>query len=1144
MRTLQRLSLSLLVLLAAASAFAQRSTGTIRGTVTDPAGLVVQEAEVTVRNENTGLTRSMATNSAGIYVFTDLPVGSYEITVKKALFNDSVQKNIVLNAADTLDLKASLALASGDVSITIIGEGGVKLTGDGMSGLIPGRMVRELPLNGRNPMQLPLLMPGVSAPDALNVKDKGLLGGSDMSVSGSTVTSNIWTVDGANNNDVGSNRTILVYPSVDSIEEFKIQRNSYGAEFGGAGGAHVNISTRGGTNDFHGTLFYAGRTDRLNRANYFLAKAGKDKEKLKRNDFGYTFGGPLMKNKLHFFFSQEWNRETRGSVRQACVPTLAQRQGDFSGSGCADTATLNDPLTGAAFPGRIIPSNRLSPGAQAMMKLFPAPNTSQGAFNWIDSVNVPINWRQENARVDWTLNDSTRLMVRYTQDSWVNDAPSLQSNLWGDDPFPAIDSSWNQPSRSLIFQLNKNIGSSAVNTLTFSYSANKIEITRPEGAGKTLNREITSAIPTTFPLANKRNGEDIPHPVFWGGVGAGPDLWAEAPFLNNQDLFVVKDDYSQVFGKHFLKLGVLLSTNKKNEDGGGGPAEVPQFWGPTGLNGWGGTTGSRLGDFMLKDMYWGFSELDRESRALLNWRDIELYASDSYKAHSRLTVDVGARVSFFPHPEQDDKLASSFHPSVFSAAAGDSPCNGLFVMPGTDPCGALGFAGSQQAPSASLMASPSALFAPRVGFAWDMSGTGKTALRAGLGLFYVRERMSPSLGLSANPPFAKFINDTRSIDAPCATCANGFGRPTSGRDIDGEVPNNWQWNVALEREIFKNTTMELAYVGNKGSSLLRSRDINQVPHANRLAYVRAQGNDDAQDAQRPYNVWGGNNRIVFWSHDGNSIYHGLQTQVVSRFGEGSQFQASYTWSKALATDPLDNSNGGIDPDVALSDLTNPDLDYGPARTNRTHIFNASLVLQLPKLDGKGGFARHVFGDWQIGTIVQASSGQNISVYSPSAPIAGGGSVNDLSGGGFPNQNRPNRVEGVSCRGEGDKEQIFNPAAFTLTGYRLGTIGTSGRGICEGPRLLQADLALYKNVRLSQRVTAQLRFDVFNVFNNTNFLANSVANNTFTPTVTLDGATLADSTTITSSALPENSNFGRASGARDPRQAQFGVKLIF
>jgi len=413
------------------------------------------------------------------------------------------------------------------------------------------------------------LMPGVSAPDFLNVKDKGLLGGSDLSVSGSDVTANMWTVDGANNNDVGSNRTILVYPSLEAISEFKILRNSYGPEFGGAGGAQINIATRGGTNRFDGSAFYSGRNDALNSSNYFLKINDQPKEKLDRSDFGGSIGGPIVKDKVHFFANAEWNLEKRGTARAAFVPTQAERNGDFSGPVIPDCTPARpvDPLTGEPFAGNRIPADRLSPAGQSYLKLYPLPNVTPAAGscnNWVTSVVSPIDYSQLSGRTDWTITNASRLMVRYTQDSWKNDAPSIQQNLWGDDPFPSVDSNWNQPSRSFVASLNQTIGNNATNSLQFSYSANKIEITRG-GLDAGLDDEITSRLQPVFPYSSKQYGDLTSHPVFWGGGGYPTALWNEAPFLNNQDLFIIKDDYTRVFGKHFVKAGVLASYND-NED--------------------------------------------------------------------------------------------------------------------------------------------------------------------------------------------------------------------------------------------------------------------------------------------------------------------------------------------------------------------------------------------------------------------------------------------------------------------------------------------------------------------------------------------------------------------------------------------------
>ena len=262
----QRLSFlaAVLVALIAAPVVAQKITATIRGTVTDPSGGVIGGAKVTVRNEGTGLTRTSETNADGIYSFAELPVGTYRIEVEKAAFKSATRSRITLSVADTRAV--DVQLETGNISEVVdveVAAVAVKTVGADVSGLVSGEQARELPLNGRNFMQLTFLQPGVVAREGMNSRDKGLAGGSDVSVSGGSTTANVWTVDGANNNDVGSNRTILVYPSVDAIEEFKIQRNNYGAEFGQAGGAQINLITRGGTNEFHGSGYYYVRRDRF-----------------------------------------------------------------------------------------------------------------------------------------------------------------------------------------------------------------------------------------------------------------------------------------------------------------------------------------------------------------------------------------------------------------------------------------------------------------------------------------------------------------------------------------------------------------------------------------------------------------------------------------------------------------------------------------------------------------------------------------------------------------------------------------------------------------------------------------------------------------------------------------------------------------
>ena len=1152
-----QLTLAALCIALSVPAFAQRTNATLRGTVTDPSAAITPGATVTLRNEGTGLTRTAVSNDAGLYLFPELPIGTYTMTVELSGFKTASRTNIVLSVAE--DRSLDVQLEPGAVSETITVESAaqsVRTIGGDVAGVITGEQVRELPLNGRNFLQLATLMPGVSAPDFLNVKDKGLLGGSDLAVSGGGVTANLWTVDGANNNDVGSNRTILVYPSVDAIEEFKILRNSYGAEYGQSGGAQINIVTRSGTNEFHGSGFYFGRDDSLVAKDFFLKRADQPKQELSRHDFGWTLGGPIVRDRLHFFGSQEWNRERLGSVRQAFVPTAAERAGDFSGpriAGCSSPVPI-DPLTGSAFPGNRIPSDRLSPGGLLFLQLYALPNTTPAAgtcANWVQALTTPLDYRQENIRLDYTVTSASRVMVRYTQDSWTNNAPNKFGNLWGDDPFPAVDSNWDQPGRSFMAQLNQTLGSSAVNTLSFSYSANKIEVTRG-GTDADLNARINAAIPGLFPDEIREYGADRGHPVFWGGQGYGQALWNEAPFNNNQDLFILRDDYSAVFGNHVVKVGGLFSFNKKNEDVGGyGSFENSAFWGSTGLNNSGVSTGNILADFLLRDMTFGFSENSAQRQVPQRWRDLEVYASDSWKASPHLTVDYGLRYSMLFNPYAADNTVMVFDPAAFSPALGNDPCNGLLQVPDESFCQDAGFRGGIAGPNRSLYPEDRNNFAPRLGVAWDPTGNAKTSVRAGLGLFYLRERLSPGLNIGGNPPFRILRSGVRKLDSaaePCPGCFNNSaGSPTAGREQRAATPHNWQWNLMFQHEILRNTTVEVGYVGNKGDDLLKTHDANQVRVGDRnnnglpdrLEYARL-GNAIG-GAVRPFGVFG-DTRITMWDHSGHSMYHSLQTQLISRFGLGSHFQASYTLSRQEANEPMDNSDGNLSDNLSTLDLDNLEAEEGLARTDRTHIFNASLVLLMSPLESSPAPVRHIFGDWQIGTIVSAASGQPLNIFVGGVPGLNGG----ISGTGYVDNQRPNRLSDVPCQAEdGPEDQIINPAAYTIAGMALGSIGNATRGDCRGPGLFQVDMAFYKNIAASNRFKVQLRFEIFNLLNRTNFIGTGGigVNTDLNPTtVTFDTPTAATATRVVN--FTPSGNFGKAIATRDPRQMQFGLKILF
>jgi len=1152
----QWLVLAASLLLMAMPALAQRITATIRGTVTDPSGAVVSGAKVTVTNEATGLKRSAPSNSAGNYNFAELPVGSYRVDVETAGFKATSRSKIVVNVADVRAV--DVQLATGDISEQVnveVAAVAVKTVGADISGLMTGEQVRELPLNGRNFLQLTLLQPGVTAQQGLDTKSKGLAGGSDVSVSGGSTTSNLWLVDGADNVDHGSNRTILVYPSVDAIEEFKIQRNNYGAEFGQAGGAQINLVTRGGTNEFHGSGYYYARRDKWNSPDYFLDQSGQGAAPLHWDDFGGTLGGPVIKDRLHFFFSYENNNDKRSSTRTSFVPTQAEKNGDFSApglAGCSDPKPI-DPLTGQPFPGNIIPSNRIDPGGKLMMQLMSLPNTTPSGGscnNFVEAVAAPVKWHQYNARMDFSITNSTRMMVRYTQDAWT----AQNTNLWGDDPFPVVGSNWDQPGKSLVAQLNQNIGATMVNSLTFSYSANTINVARG-GDNPELVQQITAAIPTLYPSDIKeQKGQGQPG-AMWGSLGpyGGGILWNQAPWTNNQDLYVIKDDYSAVFGKHFVKAGVLYSFNKKNEEPANTTQESVQvngtqgFLGPNGYVAGANPTKNTIANWLLSGTVWNTGEIRTNKSVQQRWEDIEFYVADSYKVSPRVTADFGARFTHFVLPFMADDQMGTFDVASVNPALGNSPCNGMLYVPGKNPCPALGLAGGGDGPNRSLQPTKALLVAPRLGVAWDVSGNGKTAVRGGVGLFYQRERLSSGLALGGNPPFSGTASVVRTLASNrpvTGDAAPSFGAPAAGIIQEAGNASAWQWNVSVQHEIVRNTVLEVAYVGNKGNDLLGQTNLNEVAPQNRLAYART-GNATLRPLNGIAGIGTGN--IALTTRGRSSIYHGLQTGLTSRFGHGSQASVAYTWSKSIADTGIGNADGpGISQRNAFTDSTQPELDRARGTNDRRHVFNASIIYGLPTFDDKGAFQKHVLGNWEVTSIFQAGTGYPMTVFVgvPSGLDANG----SLAGTGYAGNQRPDVVEGQDCHASNsaNKAQWLNSAAWSINGHQIGTNGNTGRYTCDGPGFFQWDAALYKNINLGKRVQLQLRAEVFNVLNTVNLLAGGDAAqggiNWNPENVVYDTGNAATATRVIS-ATPAG-NFGQLNQVADPRIVQLGVRLRF
>jgi outer membrane receptor protein involved in Fe transport len=1052
-----------LLMLLTFSATAQTfNNGAILGTVTDPSGAAVPGATVRVRRENPPFHREARTDDAGNYQISSVPPGDYQLVFEKAGFQKVQVAAVNLNAAQQLRVDAQLHIGSVSEIVNVeASTAQVDTVSANIGSTVYGKQVQELALNTRSFTQLMTLQPGVSSSQAQQ-PGFGSNTGVPFSFNGGQSSANNWTLDGGRNIDP-FNGNNLAMVNLDAIAEVRIERNAYSSEYGRNGGAQLNVVTKSGTNNYHGTLFEFFRNDKLDARNFFSTERPKNRY----NNFGGTLGGPIKKNKLFFFLSNEYRRIWQSTgTRTGIVPTDAQIDGNFSG-----TRDIRDPVTGELFTGNRIPADRLDSNAQALLRTFyRRPNFQQGALNFTSSEPDGTNYRSALGRLDWKLKDSFTLFARYNIDSTRLISPY---GLFSSNPMPYVaDSEQSHIIRGANVSATWVINPNMVNQITGALYGQSLAISTSPNASRSRDPEFQ--VPHVLDAQTGSAGF-IPSISISQGYAGIQIIWPQNIAGYSLELI---DNFSWTRGSHNIKFGGSIDKENKSQNNSN-----PNNNGSFTFNGQ--STGDALADLLIGSAF-QYTENSNHVFGSTRWENWSLYVQDQWRATNRLTLDFGVRYEIYEPEKADDGLLSFFDPARFDPTKAPNilPGNGQIVT-GTQNYGnGMVVVESPGAPfGKAVINSVYNTIAPRGGFSLSLGEKNDTVIRGGFGMFHDRWPQFVS-GARNNFPF----NQNASI------FSTNFSNPGQGerRFFPISISNNaspWnipyymKWSLGIQRTLPGQILLDTNYVGSRGVSLVRSRNINQPRASVDVAAGRLNVN-----AARPYLGFAD---ISTNETTGQSTYHSLQLSANRRFVQGLALQGSYTFSRSIdnVTTPI-NSYADNRMERALSGF------------DRTHVLVLSYVYELPLFRGKSGFLKHFLGGWQISGINRFESGTPFSITIP-GDMAGVG-----TGGQRPDVTGPIKRETSQLR--------WFSGAFALPAR--GTFGSLGRNVVRGPGINNWDVSISKRTAIRENISLQFRAEFFNLFNHTQWAGVS--------------------------ASLGSANFGQITSARDPRITQLGLRLIF